>query len=575
MKISRTWRTATAGIAASAMLLTIGAGAATAQVPDLPGFDALEDVLDPDQLGELADLLGGDGFDGLSPDAITDLLEGTPLEGLIDTILDAIGGGLPGDDDGDDADDDANGDDDQVAEGDAGPIPDTGMGGFAGYAQASGLTVFVGLPSALADGLDPVLDALGVAGTLEVDGQTLSGIRIDLAQVQADLERAAQGEEISSESRAFITNLLLASGAADEPGNCTGAPQSVTLPPDAETPLLELVIAGVNCEETDERALAEVEILGLDIRLGALLELGLPGEVADGLQQVIDALNESLLTPLSEGLCTLTDALGLPCEDNDTPLLQVGNPLDIDVPVVDLDVVGATAEVTQDGDSITATATSTLAGLNVLGLACAGNAEGSGPAVFSSTATSDGETATRSGEAPPLRVGNCTGDQNLLTILLEGGPLADIGVLDAILQDDLVDGALEPLFDGLDTLLDALTTSALTQGSVALGPVEGAGTSAATNRYTVAQSLPLAGLPGLGDVLGEVAVIVTGGETEVGVNAVPAGEEPPAPPEDPADPTPAGGDPTPTSLPRTGAGAGLMLGLAALGAAGALRRRES
>ena len=563
MKISPTWRKATATFAAAAMLLTVSSTAATAQFDDLGG---------------LGDLLEGDALENLAPGDLADLIdelglpEGTPLDDVLAAIQEAIDDAA-----GDEVDDPELDVDEDTAEGDAGPIPDTGMGGFAGYAQASGLTVFVGLPEILADGLDPVLDALGVAGTLDVDGETLSGIRIDLAQVQADLERAAEGEDISSESRAFITNLLLASGAADEPGNCTGAPQEIDLPPDAETPLLELVIAGVDCEESDERALAEVEILGLDLRLGALLELGLPDEVAGGLDTLIDALNDSLLNPVSEGLCALTEALGLPCEDNSTPLLQLGNPLDLDVPVIDLDVVGATAEVTQDGESITATATSTLAGLNVLGLACAGNADGSGPAVFSSTATSDGETATRSAEAPALRVGNCTGDQNLLTILLEGGPLADIGLLDGILQDDLVDGALQPVFDGLDALLDALNTTALTQASTALGDIDGAGTSAATNRYTVASTLPLAGLPGLGDVLGDVAVVVTGGETEVGVNAVPAGEEPAAPPEeeeDPADPTPAGDDPTPASLPRTGAGAGLMLGLAALGAAAALRRRE-
>lgn len=88
--------------------------------------------------------------------------------------------------------------------------------------------------------------------------------------------------------------------------------------------------------------------------------------------------------------------------------------------------------------------------------------------------------------------------------------------------------------------------------------------------------MPFGDLPGLDEVLGDIHVLVAGGETAVGVNAVPAGVTPEAPTDDPDPVTPAGpdADPTPSSLPRTGAGAGLMLGLAALGAAAALRRRE-
>ena len=515
MKRTRLWRTATAGLAA-ATLLTMTAGPAAAQLPELPG------------------LPGGDE------------------EG------------------GDDGADEAGSE--------RGAIPETGMGGFAGYADAQGATVFVGLPSALAEGLAPVLEALGVAGTMEANGTTLSGIRIDLAAVQADLERAAAGEDISSSSTAFITNLLLASDPAGQPGACQGGPAEVQLPPD--TPLITLTLLGVDCEQTDERAFADVKIAGLDIRLAALLEMGLPQEVADGVQQVIDGLNEQLLTPVSEGLCqVLEPVLGgvlpgaEPCEDGN-PLLQLRNPFDLDVPVVDLDLIGATAEVTQDGETVTATATSTFTGLNVLGVACIGG--DAPPLQYTSTASSDGTTATRDASAPSLALSLCQQEQSLLRILLGDGPLGDIALFETIVQENLFDGALQPVFDGIDTLLETLTTEAITQGSAHLGEIVDAGTTARTEPFVVASTIPLSGLPGLGDTpLGEVAVIVVGGATEVGVNALPAGVTPPAPPEQPV--TPAGpGDPAPAPVRgRRDGGAGALLGLAALGAAAALRRRDS
>jgi hypothetical protein len=151
----------------------------------------------------------------------------------------------------------------------------------------------------------------------------------------------------------------------------------VALPPDEETPLVTLTILGIDCEESDERAFASAQIAGLDIRLGALIELGLPEELRDGVQELVDELNEQLLAPLSEGVCEALDPdhRGHPPAGRAVrgrhPLLQLTNPFDIDVPLVDLDLVAATAEVTQDGESVTATATSTFTGLNVLGVACA------------------------------------------------------------------------------------------------------------------------------------------------------------------------------------------------------------
>ncbi|MTV24434.1 hypothetical protein FTX61_03235 [Nitriliruptoraceae bacterium ZYF776] len=511
MKSTRTWRVATAA-AAAAGLMMMTAGPAAAQLPDLPGLPGL----------------GGD------------------------------------DEDVEDGEDTAAGD-------------ELGLGGFAGFAESSGTTVFVGLPSVLYGPLEPVLDALGVAGT-SPSGTGTQGLRIDLARTEADLRRAAAGEDISSGSSAFVTNLLLASGAAGEPGSCVGGAMQVELPPG--TPLLTLSLAGVDCEQTDERAFADVEVVGLDLGLANLLELGLPDALADGVGQLIDTLNDALLNPVSEGLCAVLDPLlgvllpgAVPCED-DNPLLQLRSPFDLDVPVIDLSLIGSDAEVVRDGDTVTATATSTFTGLNVLGVACVG--DGTGPLVFTSTATTDGETATREASAPSLTAGLCAQEQSLLRILLGEGPLGDAALIERILQDDLLGGALGAVFDGVDTLLDALSTELLTQGNAVLGDIEGAGTTAATTPASVAYTAPLAGIPGLGDVLGELEISVTFGSTQVGVNALPEGIEPPDEPEDPDDPVvPSGPDPDPApSLPRTGTSFAAVLGLGALGAAAALRRRK-
>jgi hypothetical protein len=346
----------------------------------------------------------------------------------------------------------------------------------------------------------------------------------------------------------------------------------VALPPDAETPLVTLSLLGVDCEESDERAYAEARIAGLDIRLGALIEQGLPEELRDGVQQLVDELNEQLFAPLSEGLCDnllqpIADGLlgAEPCEE-DNPLLQLTNPFDIDVPLVDLDLVQATAEVTQDGESVTATATSTFAGLNVLGISCVGQ-DGNEPLTFSSTATSDGSTASRDATAPSLAVRLCQQEQSLLRILLGDGPLGDIAVFEEIVQEELFDGEMQALFDGIDELLATFETTAITQGDAVLGEIDGAGTTARTDPFVIASTVPLSGLPGFSETpLADIAVLVVGGATEVGVNAAPDAPVQ----EEEEEPAPA----PPGELPRTGAGAGALLGLAALGAAGALRRRE-
>jgi hypothetical protein len=553
LKRTRTWRLATAAVALSALTMMITGPALAQSADDLPGLDDLQQ-LSPAQLSELLAELG--------------LPEGTPL----DEILQAIQDGVGGDDEGDDPAAGADEGDDAGLDvtGGSADIPDAGVGGFSGYATASGTTVCVGLPAELAEGLAPLLDGLGIAGSCDEVGT--SGIRIDLAQTQADLRRAALGEDVDSEARALITNLILGSPELDSPGACQGGPLDVAIP-DAATPLLTLSLLGVDCAETDERAFAEVKIAGLDIRLGNLIELGLPVEFRDGLQDGIDQLNEALLAPFGEGLCEVTNPVlegllggGTLCEGGQS-FLQLNNPLNLDVPLVDLDLISATSEVVNDDDTVTATATATLTGLNVLGIACVGG-DGTAPYTFTSTATTDGGTATRSATAPDLQLRACAQQQSLLrTLMSSDDPLGDIAIVEQIVQDQLLDGNFQPLFDGINELLTALETRALTQGQAYTNPVEGAGTSAGTTPFAVVASLPLSVL---GDTpLGDIGVAVIGNETSVGVNASPAVA--------PAGPPPAAA-PTPTEpsapLPHTGAGLAGLFGLAAIGGAAALRRRD-
>jgi hypothetical protein len=558
VKRTRTWRLVTAAVAMGAMTLTL-AGPAVAQ-----SADDLGALLDPGQLEQL------------SPDQLTALLdelglpEGTPLDDVLDAIRDAVGGG---DDDGDEGGEgtapEGGADHEGAALSGSAAVPEAGVGGFAGYAKASGTTVCVGLPAELRDGLAPLIDGLGIAGSCDEVG--LQGIRIDLAQTEADLRRASLDDDPDAQAQGLITNLLLGSPELDAPGGCQGGPIDVAVPDEA-TPLVTFSLLGVDCEESGARAFADVKIAGVDIRLGNLIELGLPAELRDGLGEAIGELNSQLLAPVGEGLCEATDPVlegllggGSLCEGGQT-FLQLTNPLDLDVPLVDLDLITATSEVVHDDETVTATASATLTGLNVLGIACLGG-DGTTPYTFTSTASTDGETASRSATAPDLQLRACSQEQSLLRSLMSStDPLGDIAIVERVVQQQLLEGNAQALFDGLNELLTALDTRTLHQGQAYTNPVDGAGTSAGTTPFAVVASLPLSVL---GDTpLGDVGVAVIGNETSVGVNATPAV----SPAGEDARPAPA---PAPSApLPHTGAGLAGLFGLAALGAAGALRRRE-
>lgn len=479
--------------------------------------------------------------------------------------------GLPGDDEDDDgADDGAD---------DTSGIPDAGIGGFSAFANAAGLQVGVGLPAELAEPLAPVFEGLGI------DGST-NAIEIDFAQTTAQLQRAAEGEDVGGLGQALATNLLLGSEAAGAPGSCTGG-ETVDLP-DEDTPVLTLTVVGIDCGQDDERAFATATVAGAAINLGNLIDLAGAEALRDGLDQVLEPVNEQLLGAINDAcgdiLDPINDGLGqLPVLDLpatvdvcDAVELELENVLDVEIPLLDVTALTSDTEVVRDEDTVTATATSGLADLSLGGLLCIEGSDPGAPLEFASTATSDGSTGAASTSTTEATVRLC-GNSPLLQIvdvetLLNSIEIAGQGA------GDLLGEALDPVEEGLEealaTLLVDTENSLRTYTDTA---EEGAGASAVAGLQLLDVALfrgiePLADTP-----LGEVSVSILAMDTAAGVNAQPAGEAP-APPADP-DPAPDPDPETPDApappegdLPRTGAGVGAVLGLGALAAAAALRR---
>ena len=569
MKRTGLWRLATATVATSALLMTTAGGVATAQIPD---------ELDPGQLEELigeiigdddenGDENGDDGLTGTPLDELLDQLDPSQLEELLEELgLDDLQELLDLLDEGDNGDDgdDPSLEDPEVGDGEAGTgdVPEAGLGGFVGTAQGTGLEIGVGLPAELADGAAELLDALGIR-----DPDT-GGIRIALADTQAELHRAAEGEEVDGLAKALVANLLLDSQAADSPGACQGA-DTVELPPDADVPLLRVSVVDIDCEQTDERAFADAQIAGATVSLAGLIDAGVPEDARSALDEVLDPLNAQLLGALNEAcddvLGTILDPLLPGNESCDALNLQIQNPLDVDIPLVDVDLLGSTSEVTADDDEVTADAQATLANVNVLGLVCVGG-DGTDPLTYTASASTDGEDAEQSATAPDAQARLCENEASILRLITDIEALQSIDLLEENVTN-LVDGQLEPLFEGVEALLEALGTSVVTNGEP-YGQVEGAGAVAGVTPLTVVGVAPFGEIPGLDEFLGDLEVRVEAMSVEAAVNADPDDEDEIPDRDVPEEP----GEPT-RDLPKTGASAGLI-GLLALGAATALRRRE-
>jgi hypothetical protein len=560
---TRLWRIGTAAVAVSALLMTT-VGGATAQT------EPIEDLLDPGQLDQLGDLLGddddgeGDGLTGTPLDTVLDLLD---LDDL-DELLGLLEGGLPGDDDADD------GDDSEPAEspdttGDDADVPGTDIGGFVGEASAIGLSVGVGLPGELAEPLAPVLDALGIAGG--------DGIQVNIAETTAQLQRAAEGEDVDGLAEALIANLLLGSGAADKPGACQGG-DTVNLPDD-ETPVIRVTVADIDCDQDDERAFAKAHVAGVSVNLGNLIDIAGAEDLREGLDELLEPVNEQLLGAINDACGEVLVPVGsgleaLPILNLDGAQLcdainlNLENVLNVDVPLLDVDLLESTSEVTHDGDTVTATATSGLAQLQLAGLVCVEGPEPGQALEFVSTATSDGEVGSASTQAPETTVRLCG-----------NSPLAQILDAEALLNSieiagqgaaEIVDGTGE-ITSNLTMALETLAVDTERSLSTDSNIIEDGAGAAANARLDVLGLRLFNGIEPLADTsLGDITVNVTAMDTSAGVNAEPEGPMP----------TPAGPDPDPApapepdeDLPVTGASAAL-LGLGAMGLAVAMRRRE-
>jgi hypothetical protein len=549
MKRTRLWRIATAAVATSALLMT-AAGGATAQSPDdLAEFeDQIREFFDEDSEED-----GGSPFDEL-------------LENLDPAQLEELLNQLQGDDDADDADDEGDDLDGPTTEDGAatdGDVPGADVGGFVGNARGTGLEIGVGLPAELAEGLEPLLDGLGIR-----DADT-GGIRIALADTEAELQRAGSGEEVEGLAKALVTNLLLDSEAADHPGACQGA-DTVELPPDADVPLLRVTVADIDCEQDDERAFANAQLAGATVSLAGLIEAGFPEDIRTGMNEVLDPLNENLGGALDqacrEGLSQILDPLLPGNEACDALELEIQNPFDVDIPLVDVNLLGSTSEVTANDEEVTADAEATLAGINVLGLVCVGG-DGTEPLTYSASAATDGGEATQSTTAPDAQGRLCPNEASILRLITDIEAFQSIDLFEENITN-LVDGQLEQLFEGIEELLAALGASVVTNGQP-YGDVEGAGAVAGVTPLTIVGAAPFGEIPGLDEFLGDLEVRVEAMSVEAAVNAEP--DEPVVPSEDapPTEPSEPARD-----LPKTGASAAGLLGLAALGAAAALRRRE-
>lgn len=554
MLTTRLWRIATATLAASALLMTT-VGGATAQT------EPIEEVLDPGQLDQLEETLAGDDGEG-------DDLTGTSLDEVLDQLgldsLDELLALLEGDDTAP-TNETADVEAPEVAAGEAGSgeVPDTGIGGFVGKADATALEVTVGLPAELREGMAPLLEGLGIAGG--------EGIHIKFAETQAELQRAGEGEEVEGLAKALVTNLLLDSEGS--PGACQGS-DTIELPPDQDVPLLRVDVASIDCEQTDERAFADAQLAGVEISLAGLIEAGFPEDARTGLDEALAPINEELLAQLNDGACnpeedgTLNDlfepVFGEDQEACEALELQLRNPFDVDVPLVKVDLLGSTSEVTADDLQVNAEATAMLEHVNTLGLVCVGG-DGTSPLQYTATAATDGTEGSFGTSAPDAQARLCENEASILRLISDSEVFQSVDVFEANITD-LFDGALEELFLGLEEVFAALETTAVTNGAP-YGQTEGAGAVAGVTPLTIVGTAPFSALPGFEDTpLGDIEVRVAAMEVEAAVNAAPAGQPVPAGPDET--------EPVSQDLPNTGGPAIALIGIGALGAAAALRRRD-
>lgn len=450
----------------------------------------------------------------------------------------------------------------------------------AGSGQA--VSVVVGLPQALADGLTPVVE--------QVPGVTVDGneLVVSLSSVLSELELALDGDapgEVSALAEALqVGGSLegLVETVTGGPIECIDSPLDITVPPDAETPLVSMQLLQADCvtDAQGRTSIAASRIADLEVNLAGALAV-LPAEVSQPVNDAVDELTgtiqDQVLNPLVEQVLTpvqdqLNENLGLGVDLSEA----VRVPELIDLPLVSIDLIESRTESITEGDVVRQVSSATLAGVSLLGTVCIPDTTYRAEA-FASGEPGENDFAT---SIPPIDLGICETDDlsPILRLLDVDGVLGDVLV-------NLGDGQLKPLsellggtglpaedvLNGLDDLLATLGVSTVVQGqqSNATRSEDGrqAGVAVDPFRVTVA---PLANFA-TGTPLEGLKVELRGLTVASNVAAAPTPPSTPEAPPPAPDPAP---EPEVPAMPRTGGGAALgLLGVMAMGGAMTLRRR--
>ena len=177
----------------------------------------------------------------------------------------------------------------------------------AGSGQA--VSIAVGLPQALADGLAPAVEQVpGVS----IDGNELL---ISLASVLAELELPLVGESVgdatASASATSVTGSLqgLVETLTGGPMQCLDTPLDITVPPGAETPLVSMQLLQAECttDAAGHTSIASSKIADLEVNLAgalAILPADVSAPVTDALDQVTGTVTDQVLTPIVDQVLT-------------------------------------------------------------------------------------------------------------------------------------------------------------------------------------------------------------------------------------------------------------------------------
>ncbi len=467
----------------------------------------------------------------------------------------------------------------------AGPVaaaPNEGPYVFDAAGSADAVSIVVGLPAAIAQGLEPVVSALPgielVDNALEIDlASVVGGLELPLVdELPGTVSGLAEALPVQG-SIAELVSML----AGGNPLQCLDTPIDVVVPPGAETPLLSLTLLDAECStDTEGRSSVAIsQIADLEVNLAGALAL-LPAEVTQPLTDTVDELiatvEDTILTPLIDQVITpvqdlINENTGLGLDVTEA----VRVPELIDVPIISINLIESRTESITEGALIHTVTTSTLAGVRLLGTVCLNDVtyraeafatgEPGGNDYMTSIPTGDLAVCDTTSLAPVLRLLEQDGVIGDVLVNLGDGQLSSLGDTLAGLglpTDELL-GALEDLLAtlGVSTVVqgserDGVRSEDGRQAGVAIDPFRI--TAAPLNN--IAAGTPLEGL----------SVELRGLTVASAVAAAPA---PPPAPEEPT-PAPEPAPEPPVSLPRTGGGAAAaVLGLAAIGGATTLRRR--